>query len=165
MLGRYYTYLDIWVRRVIRINIKNGNKRFSQASSISSIYAFVAWILFLHTRHSFLMYAYWFGFINTHVLIQDTCTYLYTSLGIHLNICWGVSDSPGLACSGDEAWIEVDPPPKIKLTSWSRLTSPSSFCSWLFLLACGIPLQLVSIFGIVHIVNLTFVSGNDVMYL
>ena len=38
--------------------------------------------------------------------------YLYKPLGFHLNICWGVSDSPGLACSGPEAWIEVEPSTK-----------------------------------------------------
>jgi len=53
----------------------------------------------------------------THVTAFDACLLiwiiythvLYTSLGMHLNICWGVSDSPGLACSGSEAWIEVEP--------------------------------------------------------
>jgi len=31
VLGRYNTYLDIWVRRVIRINMKDGNKWFIHA--------------------------------------------------------------------------------------------------------------------------------------
>jgi len=42
-------------------------------------------------------------------IYQYIYTYLYMPLGIHLNICWGVSDSPGLVCSGSEAWIEVEP--------------------------------------------------------
>jgi len=35
--------------------------------------------------------------------------YLYIALGIHLNIRWGVSISPELACSGSETQIEVEP--------------------------------------------------------
>ena len=42
-------------------------------------------------------------------IYQYIYTYLYMPLGIHLNICWGVSDSPGLAYSGSEARIEVYP--------------------------------------------------------
>ena len=41
-----------------------------------------------------------------------TYTYLYTPLGFNLNICWGVSDSPRLSCSGSEVWIEVEPSTK-----------------------------------------------------
>ena len=41
-----------------------------------------------------------------------TYTYLYTPLDIHLNIYWGVFDSSELACSGSEAWIEVEPSTK-----------------------------------------------------
>jgi len=43
------------------------------------------------------------------VISTPTYTYLCTTLGIHLNICWGVSDSLKLACSGSEAWIEAEP--------------------------------------------------------
>ena len=42
-------------------------------------------------------------------IYQYTCTYLYMPLGIHLSIRWGVSDSSRLACSGSEAWMEVEP--------------------------------------------------------
>ena len=42
-------------------------------------------------------------------IYRCTCTYLCTPLGIHLDTRRGVSDSPGLACSGSDAWIEVDP--------------------------------------------------------
>ena len=37
------------------------------------------------------------------LIYQYTYSSLFTSLGIHLNIRWGVSDSPRLACSGSEA--------------------------------------------------------------
>jgi len=42
-----------WVGRIIRINIKNGNKRFICVKSLSSVYAFVACVLCLYTRHNF----------------------------------------------------------------------------------------------------------------
>jgi len=40
VLGHYYTYLDIWVGRVINVNIKNSNKRFYSC--------FIAYIRYLH---------------------------------------------------------------------------------------------------------------------
>ena len=42
------------------------------------------------------------------VISTPTYTYLCMILGIHLNICLGVSDSPKLA-SDSEAWIKVEP--------------------------------------------------------
>ena len=42
-------------------------------------------------------------------IYRYTCIYLCTPLGIHLDTHWKVSDSPGLACSDSEAWIEVEP--------------------------------------------------------
>jgi len=42
-------------------------------------------------------------------LYQHTYTYLCMILDIHLNICWGVSDSPKLACSASKVWIKVEP--------------------------------------------------------
>ena len=42
-------------------------------------------------------------------MLTHAYTYLYMTLGFYLHICWGVSDSPELACSGSEAWIEVEP--------------------------------------------------------
>ena len=49
---------------------------------------------------------------DTYFLIRIyryTCTYLCTPLGIHLVTRWIVSDSPRLACSDSEVWIEVEP--------------------------------------------------------
>jgi len=42
-------------------------------------------------------------------IYRYTCTYLCTPLGINVNTHCGVFDSPGLAYSGSEAWIEVEP--------------------------------------------------------
>ena len=47
-------------------------------------------------------------------IYQYTYTYLCTPLGINLNTHWGVSDSPELACSGSEAWIEVEPSTEVQ---------------------------------------------------
>ena len=68
VLGRYYTYLDIWVERVISTNIKNSNDSVIQTSSLS-FYIFIACLLYMYTRYSFDAY-YCFGYINTHILIS-----------------------------------------------------------------------------------------------
>jgi len=41
-------------------------------------------------------------------IYRYTCIYLCMPLGIHLDTRWRVSDSLGPACSGSEAWIEVE---------------------------------------------------------
>ena len=94
MLGRYYTYLDIWVERVISINIKNNNDRFIQALSLSSFVSIVC-LLYMYTRQ-FLML----------ITVRIISTRIYLSL----HDTWhspedllGVSDSPGLTCLGPEA--------------------------------------------------------------
>jgi len=122
-------------------------------------YAFVACLLFLYSRHNFLMHAFRFEFIYTHVFISAshlTFTWplvgeLLTRLDLHVQVL--------------KLGLKWSPSSKIKLTSQSRLASPNSICSRLFQLAREIPSELVSIFYIVHIVNLTFVPGRNVMYL
>ena len=52
MLRHYYTYLDIWVKRVISINIKNSNDRFIQVLSLS-FYISIACLLYMYTRRSY----------------------------------------------------------------------------------------------------------------
>jgi len=41
-------------------------------------------------------------------IYRYTCAYLCTSLGTHLPLVGEFSDSPGLACSDTEAWIEME---------------------------------------------------------
>jgi len=102
VLGRLYTYLDIWVGRVI------NNKLLSLVLyDLSCPIDVIGFMLSLHA-----CYAY------THHMAFDACfliqiyrytfTYLCTLLGIHLATRWRDSDSPGLACSGSEVWIEVE---------------------------------------------------------
>jgi len=55
-------------------------------------------------------------------IYQYTCIYLCIPLGINLNPLWGVSDSPGLAVQVLKLGLKWSPPPKINLTSQSRLT-------------------------------------------
>jgi len=56
-----------------------------------------------------------------------TYTYLYTPLGIHLNIYWEFLTPLDLHVQILKLGLKWSPPPKIKLTSRSRLTSPGSF--------------------------------------
>ena len=151
-----YTYLDIWVGRV-KINIKNGNIWFILLNRFYQFYAFFACLLCLYSRHS-LLYMLFNLNLSVHV-----CLSLHTTW--HPTTRWGVSDSPKFACSDTEAWIEVEPSAEDQAYPRSRPSSPSSFGSWLFLLAREIPSQLMSIFWIVHVVNLFFVPNSDVMYL
>jgi len=130
VLGRYYTYLDIWVERVISINIKNGRDRFIQALSLS-FYAPISCLLYMYSRHSYWCLILFWSYQHMHILIFTwhlAFTYIIvreflTPLNLHVQVL-----KPGLKRS---------PPLKIKLISRSRLTYPSSFCSWTFLLARG----------------------------
>ena len=67
---------------------------------ISPSHAFYSYTHDLAFKCLFLIWIY---------LYTHTHTYLCTPLSIHLNICWGVSDSPELACSGSEGSIEAEP--------------------------------------------------------
>jgi len=65
------------------------------------------------------LHAYYFCTFNTafdaYIQIRIfgyTCNYLCTPLGINLNTGREISNSPGLACLGYEAWIEVEPSTK-----------------------------------------------------
>jgi len=67
VLGRYYTYLDIRVERVISINIEDGSNRFIQALLLS-LYASISCLLYMYTQHSF-----WCLILFDHI---NTCMYL-----------------------------------------------------------------------------------------
>ena len=66
-------------------------------------------------------------------------------LGCNLNICWEVLTPLNLYVQVLKLGLKWSPPPKIKFSSQSRLTNLGSLRTRLFLPACGIFLQLVSI--------------------
>jgi len=150
---RYYTYLDIWVEWVIRINIKNGNKRSMHALSLTSCYVSITCLLCTHGITFDAGLLIWI-YLYTYTLCAS-----WHSLEHLLGSFW----LPWTCMF--ELGLKWSPPLKIKLTSQSNLTSPSSFRTWLFLLARGIFSQLVNIFCIVHIVNFTFVPGCTIIYM
>jgi len=157
VLGRYYTYLDIWVKRVISLNIKNSNDRFIHTSSLS-FFIFIACLLYMYARYSFWCLLL-FDFINTHILIfarHLAFTWIFvgellTPLNLHVQVL--------------KLGLKRSPRPKIKLISRRRPTSPCSFCSWIFLQVQGTSSQLVSTLFTVQIVILTFVPGRDIIYM
>ena len=124
VMGHYYTYLDIWKGRVIKIiiNIKNSNIWFIHVQSILSVLCFHCMLVMSVLMIQLLMHVFWFRFIGTRVLIYAR----------HLALIWPLigefSNFPGLACSDTEVWIEVEPSVEDQ-ASRSRLISPSSFCS------------------------------------
>ena len=135
-LGRYDTYLDIWVGWVIRLNIKSGNN-----DSFG----------FYHLQHVVPpLHAYYSCTHNTTFNAHPWYIYSHTlSFICHLAVTW---TSVGEVLTPLNLYVQVlklglkwSPPPKIKLSSRSRLTSLDSFRIRLFLLARGIFLQLMSI--------------------
>ena len=77
-----------------------------------------------------------------------TCFLIHLSLmplGCNLNSCWEVLTPLNLYVQVLKLGLKWSPPPKIKFSSQSRLTNLGSFCTRLFLPACGTFLQLVSI--------------------
>ena len=139
VLGRYYTYLDIWVERVISINIKNSSNRFIQALSLS-FHISISCLLYMYTRHSSWCLILFWSYQHTHTPISIrhlafTCLFVrefLTPLDLHVQAL--------------KFGLEQSHPPKTKLISRSRPTSRSSFCSWTFLQARGSSSQPVSTF-------------------
>ena len=98
------------------------------------------------------------------ILHQLSYSYLLCHSAVTWSFVWEVLTPLNLYVQVLKRGLKWSPPLKIKPISWNKLICPSSFRSWILLLARGSSSQPVSTFCCTNC-NFTFVSGCDIMYM